>query len=166
MGIQCISFWTETFFPAPLPPPHNVCRLLRVYLSLPWRQIALLLLGGAAPHPLTFPRAGMLGSAPVLPHYRAESTSRMWVNGAGMAQKIVTLVESLGFAGRLPAQLVQFYTHFQSKLKGETSTRFEASQPTGGWGLPAAAPISDEQLAGNSQLSTYPNDFLLLFWNW
>lgn len=123
----------------------------------------MLLLGWAAPHPLTFPRAGMLGSAPVLPHYRAEHTSRMWVNGAGMAQKIVTLVESLGFAGRLPAQLVQFYTHFQSKLKGETSTRFEASQPTGGWGLPAAAPISDEQLAGNSQLSTYPNDFLLLF---
>jgi len=109
----------------------------------------------------------VLFPAPVLLCYLAEYTSGMWVNGAGMAQKIVSLVESLGFAGRLPAQLVQFCTHFQSKLKGETSIRFKPLQPMGGcWGSPASVQTSNEQLAGNSHLNTYSNELLLLFWNW
>lgn len=57
----------------------------------------------------------VLFPTPALLCYLAEYTSRMWVNGAGMAQKIVSLVESLGFAGRLPAQLVRFYTHFSEQ---------------------------------------------------
>lgn len=57
----------------------------------------------------------VLFTTSVLLCYLAEYTSRMWVNGAGMAQKWVSLVESLGFAGGLPAQLVQFYTHFSEQ---------------------------------------------------
>lgn len=103
----------------------------------------------------------VLFPAPVLLCYLAEYTSRMWVNGAGMAQKIVSLVESLGFAGRVPVRC-NFTLTFQSKLKGETSVCCKPLQPTRGcWGLPATVQIS-EQLARNSHLSTYSNDLLLL----